>query len=138
MINARTRRYVGGTRREPLFNGRAPQDDEARVAASLRAAEEPEDSPAPPRTPRGNRLRVVDPTTTPEVRAARAIVDTVEARLPGRIRDLEVRIQSDQFVLVGVASSYYVKQVAQHVAMHALNELMLGRLVNEIAVRSVR
>jgi len=49
-----------------------------------------------------------------------------------------VRVDGDQFVLAGTASSYYVKQVAQHVAMHALNEQMLGRLVNEIVVHSVR
>jgi hypothetical protein len=38
----------------------------------------------------------------------------------------------------GVSSSYYVKQVAQHVAMSTLDAQMLGRLVNEIEVRSVR
>jgi hypothetical protein len=71
-------------------------------------------------------------------RVAADIVRSVEARLPGRVRELKVRIESDQFVLSGVSSSYYVKQVAQHVAMLALEALMLGRLVNEIEVRSVR
>ncbi len=87
---------------------------------------------------RGVRLRVVNPLPTPESRAAAAVVGAVEGRLPGRIRDLDVRVESDHFVLTGVASSYYVKQVAQHVAMNALNEVMLARLVNEIVVRSVR
>lgn len=71
-------------------------------------------------------------------RAAAEIVRSVQARLPGRVRDLAVRIENDQFILSGVSSSYYVKQVAQHVAMNALDALMLGRLVNKIEVRSVR
>ena len=71
-------------------------------------------------------------------RIAAEIIRSVQARLPGRVRDLAVRIEQDQFVLSGVATSYYVKQVAQHVAMNALDALMLGRLVNEIEVRSVR
>jgi hypothetical protein len=71
-------------------------------------------------------------------RAAADILKNVQSRLPGRIRDLKVRIEDDQFVLSGVSTSYYVKQVAQHVAMNALDALMLGRLVNEIEVRTVR
>ncbi len=71
-------------------------------------------------------------------RIAAEIVRSVQSRLPGRVRDLKVRIEDDQFVLSGVSSSYYVKQVAQHVAMSALDAVMLGRLVNEIEVRAVR
>ena len=71
-------------------------------------------------------------------RIAADIVRSVEMRLPGRVRDLKVRVEADQFVLSGVSSSYYVKQVAQHVAMTALEAVMLGRLVNEIEVRTVR
>ena len=71
-------------------------------------------------------------------RIAADIARSVQARLPGRVCDLKVRVENDQFVLSGVSSSYYVKQVAQHVAMNALDALMLGRLVNEIEVRSVR
>ena len=139
MIDVRSRRSASGARPEPVFNGsRAAQDDEARLAAALRAAAEPEDGPPPRREPRGNRLRIADYSATLEARAAAAIVDSVETRLPGRIGGLEVRLEHDQFVLAGVASSYYVKQVAQHVAMNALNEFMLGRLVNEIVVRSIR
>lgn len=71
-------------------------------------------------------------------RIAAEIVRSVESRLPGRVRDLKVRVAEDQFVLSGVSSSYYVKQVAQHVAMSALDAVMLGRLVNEIEVRAIR
>jgi hypothetical protein len=71
-------------------------------------------------------------------RIAAEISRSVQARLPGRVSNLAVRVENDQFVLSGVSSSYYVKQVAQHVAMTALDALMLGRLVNEIEVRSVR
>ena len=71
-------------------------------------------------------------------RAAAEILHSVQSRLPGRVRDLRVRVEEDQFVISGVATSYYVKQVAQHVAMNALDALMLGRLVNEIEVCSVR
>ena len=63
---------------------------------------------------------------------------SVETRLPGRVRDLKVRVENGQFVLSGVSTSYYVKQVAQHVAMTALDAQMLGHLVNEIEVRSIR
>lgn len=71
-------------------------------------------------------------------RVAADIARSVEMRLPGRVRDLKVRVDADQFVLSGISSSYYVKQVAQHVAMTALESVMLGRLVNEIEVRTVR
>ena len=71
-------------------------------------------------------------------RVAADIVRSVESRLPGRVRDLKVRVEDDQFILSGVSSSYYVKQVAQHVAMTALDAVMLGRLVNEIEVRTLR
>ncbi len=66
------------------------------------------------------------------------ILAAVNARLPGRIQDLAIRIDDDQFVMSGTASSYHVKQVAQHVAMNALDAVMLGRLVNEIEVRAPR
>jgi hypothetical protein len=71
-------------------------------------------------------------------RVAANIIESVQSRLPGRVRDLKVRIEPDCFVLCGVSSSYYVKQVAQHLAMTALDAVMLGRLVNEIEVRTVR
>jgi hypothetical protein len=66
------------------------------------------------------------------------MVRAIEARLPGRIRNLCVEIEQDQFVLRGVSSSYYVKQVAGHLAMTAMEAHLLGRLVNEIEVRAAR
>jgi len=69
-------------------------------------------------------------------RVAGEILRSVQSRLPGRVRDLKVCIEGDQFVISGVSTSYYVKQVAQHVAMNALDSLMLGRLVNQIEVRT--
>jgi hypothetical protein len=71
-------------------------------------------------------------------RLATDIVAAVQSRLPGRIRDLKVRIDGDQFVLSGVSSSYYVKQMAQHIAMTALDAVTLGQLINEIEVRAPR
>lgn len=138
MIDARSRRNARGDRREPMIDGQTTGDAEARLAASLRAADDPDGGPSRGRPLRRVRLRVHAPEATTSEAAVAAMVLAVQARLPGRICDLEVRVESDQFVLTGVASSYYVKQVAQHVAMNALNELMLARLVNEIEVRSVR
>jgi len=135
MIDAKSRRSAGGARRETLLNGNAaPHDDEAQLAAALRPGD---DAPVRARE-RRRRSVLVDRPETQAGRVAAEIGDAVEARLPGRIRDLQVRVQEDQFVLSGVSSSYYVKQVAQHVAMNALNALMLGRLVNDIKVHSMR
>lgn len=66
---------------------------------------------------------------------AAEIARSVESRLPGRVSELQVRVVDDHFVLSGASNSYYVKQVAQHLAMNALDSHMLGRLVNEIEVR---
>jgi hypothetical protein len=97
---------------------------------------EPEASPAETRIAPAPRVTA---RTDPHLRRIAAeIVRSVQSRLPGRVRDLNVRIDADQFVLSGVATSYYVKQIAQHVAMQALDARMLGRIVNEIEVRSVR
>jgi hypothetical protein len=90
-----------------------------------------------------NSLPVAAKRTPPRIdaqlrRVAADIVRSVETRLPGRVRELKVRVDNGQFVLSGVSTSYYVKQVAQHVAMNALDALMLGQLVNEIEVRSIR
>lgn len=106
------------------YSAAIPALDFARSGRTLAPSAPPE--PAAPRSEA--RLR----------RVAAEIVRSVQSRLPGRVRDLKVRIEDDQFVLSGVSSSYYVKQVAQHVAMSALDAVMLGRLVNEIEVRAVR
>ncbi|MCA9236680.1 MAG: hypothetical protein KDA44_14495 [Planctomycetales bacterium] len=57
-------------------------------------------------------------------------------RLPGRIRDLRVEpLLGNSLAISGVASSYYVKQVAQHVAMEVAR---LQRVINQIEVRVPR
>jgi hypothetical protein len=120
-----------------LNRGAAVRDDETRLATSLRrvdhaaevlAASKPSKSTA--ETPRAADLQTR--------RIADFIRRTVEGRLPGRIRDLDVRVEDGQFIVSGVSSSYYVKQMAQHLAMTALDKRMLGRLVNEIEVRTMR
>jgi hypothetical protein len=117
---------AGGMPREAIFSQRAlRRDAETSAAASMANGSRPAESA----------LAIAEAKLR---RVAADIARSVEARLPGRVRDLKVRVESDQFVLSGVSSSYYVKQVAQHVAMNALDALMLGRLVNEIEVRSVR
>jgi hypothetical protein len=99
-----------------------------------------DDASAAPAVPEGCTVlstpRVAPRTDARLRRVAGEILRSVQSRLPGRVRDLTVRIEGDQFVISGVSTSYYVKQVAQHVAMGALDSLMLGRLVNEIEVRT--
>jgi hypothetical protein len=138
MIRATNRRSAAA-RRDSLVEGDVvAHDDESQLAAALRPGKRCSDD-APPR-PQQRRPRRSPAVVSGEQsgRVAAEIADTVEARLPGRIRDLRVCFEEDQFVLRGVSSSYYVKQVAQHVAMNALNALMLGRLVNDIKVHSMR
>jgi hypothetical protein len=93
---------------------------------------------APESRPVVGESRIAARTDARVRRVAAEILRSVQSRLPGRVRDLKVRIVDDQFVLSGVSTSYYVKQVAQHVAMSALDSVMLGRLVNEIEVRATR
>jgi hypothetical protein len=88
--------------------------------------------------------RATSPSRLPERsqfrarRLARNIMAAVQNRLPGRISDLKVRIEGEQFVLTGVSSSYYVKQMAQHIAMTTLEAVTLCQLVNQIEVRAPR
>jgi hypothetical protein len=138
MIKATSRRLAAARRDSLLEGDAASRDDESQLAAALRPGKRSEDD-APPR-PHQRRSRRPAPNFSVALpgQVAVEIANTVESRLPGRIRDLRVRFEEDQFVLSGVSSSYYVKQVAQHVAMNALNALMLGRLVNDIKVHSMR
>jgi hypothetical protein len=53
-------------------------------------------------------------------------------RLGGRVRELRVVIHDGNVILRGHAFTYYAKQLAQHVAMKAIN---LPLLANEIEVR---
>jgi hypothetical protein len=139
MIDAKSRRSASGGRRDSLLSGKAAaQDNEAHVAAALRPADRYDSAGSARAHIRPVPAPLADRPDAKARRVADEIAGSVEARLPGRIRDLKVRADKDQFVLSGVSSSYYVKQVAQHVAMSALNALMLGRLVNEIQVHSMR
>lgn len=125
MFDAFSSSSAGGASPNIVLSKRALNTDaETGVAANMRASGERTES-----------------STGPEValrRIASEILRSVNARLPGRVRDLRVRYVDEHFVMSGVSSSYYVKQVAQHVAMSTLDSQMLGRLVNEIEVRSVR
>lgn len=74
---------------------------------------------------------------TDGVVVAEHVMNAVLQRLTGRVRDLEIRAESDhRFVLSGIVNSYYSKQVAQHAAMEAMSPG--DRLVNDIEVRTVR
>lgn len=50
------------------------------------------------------------------------IVQRIETRLPGRVRNLSVRIQADVVVLEGSCATYYTKQLAQHAALGIMEE----------------
>jgi hypothetical protein len=112
------------------------RDDESRLAATLRTTGG--NSPSSSRKRRAAAAAQRNCVRAQAKVVVSEIIRAVEARLPGRIRDLDVDVQQDQFVLRGVSSSYYVKQVAGHLAMTAMDACLLGRLVNEIEVRSVR
>lgn len=105
---------------ESLFTARASTfDDESLLAATLRAA------PAPD-------------ARTPGQRVVADILRNVESRLPGRVNGLRVVLTGEAFALHGVCSSYYVKQVAGHIAMTTIDARLPARLANEIEVRTVR
>jgi hypothetical protein len=118
----------------------AGRDDESHLAATLRTTNGLADAKVASRKSTGTVARpAAHAPVTAEARSAVAeMIRAIEARLPGRIRDLRVELEQDQFVLRGVSSSYYVKQVAGHLAMTAMDAHLLGRLVNEIEVQSVR
>jgi hypothetical protein len=130
----------GASAADGLFTPKAAvRDDESRLAATLRRTHGVADAPAVPRKQSST------PPAAPIItagtivkRVVDEIVHALEARLPGRISGLKVEVLEDQFVLHGVSSSYYVKQVAGHLAMTTMDACLLGRLVNEIEVRSVR
>jgi hypothetical protein len=124
---------------EGLLTGKAVlRDDESRLAATLRRTHGGADATRVSR----NRNEVASPSRKPPTSAEDLVIaeilHAVEARLPGRVRELKVDVEPEQFVLRGVSSSYYVKQVAGHLAMTAMEACILGRLVNEIEVHSIR
>ena len=60
-----------------------------------------------------------------------AIRQRIESRLPGRVRNLGVRIHDDTVILEGQCATYYTKQLAQHAALGILED---ERLENSILV----
>ncbi len=62
---------------------------------------------------------------------AQLVREQLDFHLPGRIRQLKVSVAENSIVLTGACSSYYTKQLAQHVAMEVLT---YERLVNQLAV----
>jgi hypothetical protein len=47
----------------------------------------------------------------------RQLIDQVESRLHGRIREFHVRLLNRGLVLTGCTKTYYAKQLAQHLVM---------------------
>jgi hypothetical protein len=106
------------------------RDDESRLAATLRRTHGAAD---------GAKKAAADDSHDAKTRTVVIeIIQEIESRLPGRIRELSVTVERDQFILRGASSSYYVKQVAGHLAMTTMEARLLGRLVNEIEVSSGR
>jgi hypothetical protein len=50
------------------------------------------------------------------------ICQRIESRLPGRIRNLAVRISKNNVVLEGQCATFYTKQLAQHAALGVLED----------------
>ena len=94
MIDARADARPAARRRETVARtAAAARDDESRWPP--RCDDAGDDAPAARGAIAARRRE-----PTPAVAASpREIVRSVEARLPGRIRDLEVRVEDDQFVL---------------------------------------
>jgi hypothetical protein len=122
-----------------LLTGKAVERDvESRLAATLRRTHGDADAAGP--MLHGQQRTAVKRRTelSPEKGVAAEIVRAIEGRLPARICDLRVDVEGEQFILRGISGSYYVKQVAGHLAMTTMDAHLLGRLSNEIEVRSVR
>lgn len=66
-------------------------------------------------------------------RLVHRILQRIESRLPGRVRQLSVYAAENAIVLSGQCNTYYTKQVAQHTAMGVLE---YERLINNIDVYS--
>ena len=70
---------------------------------------------------------------TQRKRLIHRILQRIESRLPGRIRQLSVYSADNAIVLSGRCNTYYTKQVAQHTAMGVLE---YERLINNIDVNA--
>ncbi len=66
---------------------------------------------------------------------AENILARIESRLTGRVRNLTVFTTDNVVLLTGECSTFYTKQLAQHIAMGALE---YEQLVNNIDVRVVK
>jgi len=73
-----------------------------------------------------------DPDRRHRLREA-AIKERIEARLPGRIRNLVVRSFDGLVILGGQCSTFYTKQLAQHAAIGVLNDELLDNAI-EVSV----
>ena len=51
-----------------------------------------------------------------------AILQRIESRLPGRVRNLLVRVFYNVVILEGRCATYYTKQLAQHTAMGIIED----------------
>ena len=67
-----------------------------------------------------------------DVELAKRILSRLESRLPGRVRQLTVYTTDNAVVLTGECSTFYTKQLAQHIAMGVLE---YEQLINNIDVR---
>ena len=127
------------TANNDLLTSKATQrDDETHVAATLQNTRGDSEGAAPAPGRPASRLTVRKGADSQHELIANEIARTLEVQLSGRIRDLSVVVEDGQFVLRGQSRSYHVKQIAQHVAMTALDTRLLGRLVNEIVVQTGR
>ena len=57
------------------------------------------------------------------------ILQRIESRLPGRVRNLNVRIVGSKVVLEGQCATYYTKQLAQHAALGVLEDEQLENAI---------
>ncbi len=82
-------------------------------------------------SPQGGRLSTPCEQMAPE-QLVGCILQRIESRLCGRVRELSVCRSPNAIVLTGYCSTYYTKQLAQHAAMGVLQ---YERLINDIEVR---
>jgi len=68
---------------------------------------------------RADRRRQIDVT----------IRQRIESRLPGRVRNLNVRLLGNTVVLEGQCATYYTKQLAQHAALGVLEDEQLDNAI---------
>lgn len=136
-ISGRNATRIGSD--ELMTRKAAQRDDESRVAATLQIVrDESEATGSFVKRSATPRLTIRKGAEIELDIVADEIAQTLETQLNGRLRDLSVTVEEGQFVLRGVSRSYHVKQIAQHLAMTAMDTRLLGRLVNEIEVHSVR